>query len=79
MLCLNINFCQSLHTLHTYTTQPTLHTEQTKELAKVPRHGFLAQRFKMARSEPLIQEADPHITKLANISSDVGKDGPKKI
>ena len=32
----------------------------------------------MAWSEPLIQEADPHITKLANRSSDVGTDGPNK-
>ena len=36
-----------------------------KYLAKVPRYGFLAHRFKMARSEPLIQEADIHITKFA--------------
>ena len=53
------------HTLHTYTTQLTLHTEQNKELAKVPRHGFLGQKVQMAGSEPLIQEADPHITILA--------------
>ena len=31
----------------------------------------------MVGSEPLIQEADPHIKKLA-WSSDVGKDGPNK-
>ena len=43
------------------------------------RHGFLAQKVQMAGSEPLIQGADPHITKLANRSSDVGKDGSKKI
>ena len=36
------------------------------------------KKFKMARSEPLIQEADPHITKLANRTSDVGTDGPNK-
>ena len=50
----------------------------TKEIAKVPLHGFLAQKVQLAGSEPLIQEADPHITKLANRSSDVGTDGPNK-
>ena len=34
------------------------------ELAKVPHHGFLAQRFTMAGSEPLFQEADPLHSKL---------------
>ena len=53
------------HTLHTYTTQLTLHTDfSTNEHAKVPHHSFQAQRL-IAGSEPLIQEADPHITKLA--------------
>ena len=43
-----------IHYTHTLLNL-TLHTEfTTKELEKVPHHGFLAQRFKMARSEPLI-------------------------
>ena len=42
--------------------KPT-HTDSTNEV-KVLHHGFLAQ-VKIALSEPLIQEADPHITKLA--------------
>ena len=43
----------------------SLHTEfSTNKKEKVPHHGFLEQRL-MARSEPLIQEANPHITKLA--------------
>ena len=54
----------SSYTTHTYTTQLTLHTEfSTNKHAKVPHHGFLAERL-MAGSEPLIQEADRHITKL---------------
>ena len=48
-----------------YMDEFTLHTEfSTNKHAKVPHHGFLAQRL-MAGSELLIQEADPHITKLA--------------
>ena len=46
------------------------HTHKDQQDAKVPRHGFLAQ-VKTAGSEPLFQEADPHITKLTG-SSDVG-------
>ena len=38
--------------------------QPTKDLAKVPHHGFLAQRFTMAGSEPLFQEADPLLSKL---------------
>ena len=45
--------------------------------AKVPHHGFLAKML-MARSEPLIQEADPHITKLAVGPQMKDKDGPNK-
>ena len=53
-----------------YTTQLTLHTEfSTNKHAKVPHHGFLAQKVKMAGSEPLIQEAHH---KASNRSSDVG-------
>ena len=44
------------------TCRPT-HIDSTNQ-AKVPYCGFLAKRL-MARSEPLIQEADPHITKHA--------------
>ena len=52
----------------------TLQLNSTKELAKVPYHGFLAQRFTMAGSEPLIQEADPLHSKLDMEY----KDGPIK-
>ena len=49
----------------------------TNEHAKVPQHGFLAQKVKW--SEPLIQKADPHITKLAIGAWMCDKDGPNKI
>ena len=55
------------------------HTHKDQQDAKVPRHGFQAQ-VKMARSEPLFQEADPHITKLVIEARMKDKDGPiKKI
>ena len=58
----------------TYTTHRIL---STNKHAKVPQHGFLAQKLN-GRSEPLIQEADPHITKLAIEAQIEDKDDPKK-
>ena len=46
-----------LNLLYTQNSQP-------KNMQRYLHHGFLAQRL-MAGSEPIIQEADPHITKLA--------------
>ena len=63
------------HTLHTYTTQPTLHTGfSTNEMQRFP-----GTKVNIAGSEPLIQEADPHITKLTVELGCRIKDGPKKI
>ena len=45
-------------------TQQSVYQIQVDAHAKVPHHGFLAQRL-IDGSEPLIQKADPHITKLA--------------
>ena len=52
------------------------YTHKDQQDAKVPRHSFLAQ-VKTAGSEPLFQEADPHILKLAIEARMYDKDGPK--
>ena len=67
------------HTLHTYTTQLTLHPEfSTKELAKVPHHGFLAQKGSNGWVwAPNPGGRSPH-HKACNRSSYVDKDGTKK-
>ena len=39
---------------------------------------FPGTKVQMARSEPLIQEADPHIMKLALEARMKNKDGPNK-
>ena len=43
-----------------------------------PHNGFLAQ-VKMAGSEPLFQEADPHITKLALLLTEPPRSGVSPI
>ena len=54
----NILFCS-------HTTQPTLHTQNSQLMkCKGPQSRFPGSKVKMAGSEPLIQEAYPHITKL---------------
>ena len=40
---------------------------------------FPGTKVQMAGSEPLIKEADPHITKIAIEARMYDKDGPKKI
>ena len=58
-------------------TQLTLHTEfSNQRTCKGTPSRFPGTKVQMAGSEPLIQEADPHITKACNRSSDVDKDGP---
>ena len=60
------------------TLKKTLHTEiwKPKNLKKYP-SKFPGTKVQMAGSEPLIQEADPHITKLAIEAQMKDKDGPK--
>ena len=55
-----------LNILYTQNSQPT-NMQSSSWFIMVSWH-----KGSMARAEPLIKEADPHITKLANRCSDVG-------